>query len=142
MIENIKLLDRVIATDKNRALSMIQMYAQGFTESEVGEVYKLSKARISQILKPNKALCNEITISLSDEKKARRLRLIDKHIRLKSDVSKKDVMDWIDCERKEIEGEKGVNVHVGDTIIQTPHAVIFSAIKEEKKPDECQNSRL
>ena len=40
-----------------------------------------------------------------------------------------------------------VNVNTGDTIIQTPHAVIFSAIAkeqttEEPKTDECQTNRL
>ena len=130
MNKDIELIDRVISSKKARDLAIIKAYAEGLTEKEVGACFNLDYSTISKILKPNRALCDEITISLANKKKARRLRVADRHIRRKDGNSRKDLLDWLEYERKEIEGDKNTNISFKDTII-TPHAIVFSAVKNE-----------
>jgi len=111
MIKDIKILDRVIGCCPTRDYAIIDLYAEGYKEEEIAKMFNLTVGRISQIIKPNRVLCDELTIQKAMAKKARRLRVADRNIRAKDGRSKKDILDWLEYERKEIEGEKGTTIH-------------------------------
>ncbi len=113
MQADIKVLDRVVGEKKELYLSVLKALAEGFTEKEVGLIFNLSEGRISQIYKANKKLCDELTLEANLSNKAGRLRFAFRNLRRKDGHSQKDPLDWLEYIRKEIVGEKGIDVKVG-----------------------------
>jgi hypothetical protein len=113
MQADIKLLDKVIGDKKELYLGILQCLANGFTEEETGYVFNLTKGRISQIYKANKQLCDELTLNADLSKQAGRLRFAFRNVRRKDGRSLKDQLDWLEYIRKEMVGEKGIDVKVG-----------------------------
>lgn len=106
MDKDIKLLDRVISSNKARDFLILQQLAEGFTEEEVAKNFNLTEGRISQILKPNKALRDELTMRSELAEKAGRIRYAYKQLRKKKDRSHKDSLDWLQYVKSEIVGDK------------------------------------
>jgi len=82
------------------------------TSQEIADKFELSAKRIEQIIYTNADL---VKINKDQEKNMRILRL-KKEIAQKKE-SKKDVADLMEQLRKEIEGEKDSNIHVGVTVM-------------------------
>jgi hypothetical protein len=113
MQSDIKLLDRIVGTKKELYLAILQRLAEGFTEEQIGAMFNLVKSRISQIYKANKELCDELTLNADLAKQAGRLRFAFRNVHRKEGKSIKDQLEWLEYIRKEIVGEKGIDLKVG-----------------------------
>lgn len=133
MQSDIKLLDRIIGTKKELYLSILKALALGLTEEKTGELFRITKGRVSQIFKANKGVCDELTMQAELATKAGRLRLAYRLTDYKNCNTKKDPIDCLEYIRKEIEGDK--------PLIKLEHHDHFVVFRNPKALEENGNSR-
>ena len=104
-----KEIGRVFGYNKERDFFILKCIANGYTLQEILDLVaeqfptkKLeSEGRISQIKEDNRELLDELTFQSEFASKAGRIRLANRILRKKRDISKKDTLDWIEHIRKE-----------------------------------------
>ncbi|MBW2044318.1 MAG: helix-turn-helix domain-containing protein [Deltaproteobacteria bacterium] len=113
-MKQLELLSRVKGVKKRRDLLILLALAEGAKQTEVAQTCGLNKSTISRIQNRNKELLDELTLKANLATKAGRLRRAYREINKKTD-SKKDLLDWLEYVRKEIEGDK--STVISNTII-------------------------
>jgi len=111
-----KEIGRVFGYNKERDFFILQALAEGYTLKEILDFIaeqfptkKLkSEGRISQIKEDNRELLDELTFKSEFATKAGRIRLANRILKKKGDVSKKDTLDWAEFIHKEMEEEGGI----------------------------------
>ena len=112
--EKIKEIERVFGYNKERDLFILQTLANGYTYREtltlVAEQFPneglKSEGDITRIKNNNRELLDELTFQSEFASKAGRIRLANRILRKKGDISKKDTLDWAEHIRKE-QSEEG-----------------------------------
>jgi len=107
-MKHLQILDRVKGIKRMRDFLILQALAEGEKQVDVAQKFKLHKSVISRIAKRNSELLDELTFKEELSAKAGRLRIAFKEIKSKVGESKKDLLDWLDYVRKEMEGDKGM----------------------------------
>ena len=114
--EKIQLLERVFGSNKERDFFILQALADGYNRSDTVKLVNnqfpnsmlTDSSRVSQIAKANRELLDELTFKSEFAMKAGRIRLANRILKKKGDVSKKDTLDWVEFIHKEMEEEGGI----------------------------------
>ncbi len=131
----------IIGRHRIRNFDICRLYIEGLSAKEIKELRNIpfTVRRIEQIISENATFVNP-RVAWPKSKRIHRLQRLAEKVQGRIHYTKGE-LEVLEQIRKEVEGEKGLTLQVGDTVINTPHAVIFSNITPEIKPvmvaDEC-----
>ena len=141
--KKIQLLERVFGYNKERDLYVLQALADGYNRSDTVKLVNnqfpnsmlTDSSRVSQIAKANRELLDELTFKSEFAMKAGRIRLANRILKKKGDVSKKDTLDWAEFIRREQEGEGNIPAII---IFERGIPVPYEEIEETEDEQEAQ----
>ena len=143
--EKIQFLERVFGYNKERDLCVLQALADGYNRSDTVKLVNnqfpnsmlTDSSRVSQIAKANRELLDELTLKSEFAMKAGRIRLANRILKKKGDVSKKDTLDWAEFIRKELEGEGNIPAVI---VFERGIPVPYEETEETKDEQEARST--
>lgn len=127
------IIDRVRGRKKKLYLSILLLLAEGFTQEKVSEIIRLTQSRISVIAKYNRELLDALTLKSEMAVKGGRLRKAFRIVQGKRERSDKDLLDWLEYIRKEVEGEKALIDNSQNLTLQVVNFTNNGHLKDSKR---------